>query len=177
MHLKYFKNEILPLKDKLFRYALSYIKDKTESEDIVQEVFIRLSRIKDLKERFPPGKRSNVSYLFSIAHNLIIDRERSKKVKRAHLEQYRNEKMDSEETVSLETVVLAQEDLQRIKIVIMNLKPNWRKAFILNRFKFKTYREISIEMNVSVKQIEKYMKSALIKIREAAIDDKTVEQE
>ena len=47
MHLEYFKNEIFPLKDKLFRYAYSLLKDRAEAEDVVQEVFMRLWQKRD----------------------------------------------------------------------------------------------------------------------------------
>ena len=39
-----FRNDILPLKDKLFRLALRITLDRAEAEDIVQEAFIRIFR-------------------------------------------------------------------------------------------------------------------------------------
>ena len=44
MHLEYFKKKILPLKDKLFRYALNYLKESSVAEDVIQEVFLKLWR-------------------------------------------------------------------------------------------------------------------------------------
>ena len=40
--LEYFKKEIIPLKNKLFRYAISFVKDVDEAEDVVQEVFLKM---------------------------------------------------------------------------------------------------------------------------------------
>lgn len=36
-----FRNDILPLKDKLFRLALRITSDRAEAEDVVQETLIR----------------------------------------------------------------------------------------------------------------------------------------
>ena len=145
-----------------------------EVDDVIQEVFIRLSRLDDLDERLPPGGKGNVAYLFSVAHNLVIDMERRKAMIRAKMEQYRR---DEEGLVpdnpQPEALVLAGQELARVKAAIMTMRPNWRKAFILNRFKFKTYREVAEEMGVSVKQVEKYMKQALIKVREASVSTGT----
>ena len=37
-----FRNDILPLKDKLFRLALRITSDRAEAEDVVQETLIRV---------------------------------------------------------------------------------------------------------------------------------------
>ena len=42
MYTKYFESNILPLKDKLFRKALSITESVAEAQDIVQEVMMRL---------------------------------------------------------------------------------------------------------------------------------------
>ncbi len=140
-------------------------------DDVIQEVFIRLSRLENLQERLPPGGRINIAYIFSVAHNLVIDMERSRAMQRSRLEQHRLEQTDtSREAPAPEAIVLAGQELERVKSVILTMRPNWRRAFILNRFQFKTYREIAEVMGVSVKQVEKYMKSALIKIRDATED-------
>ena len=39
-----FRNDILPLKDKLFRLALRITFDRAEAEDVVQETLIRVYR-------------------------------------------------------------------------------------------------------------------------------------
>ena len=143
-----------------------------EVDDVIQEVFIRLSRLDGLDQRLPPDGKGNIAYLFSVAHNLVIDMERRKAMIRAKLEQYRQDEEGlTPDNPPPEALVLADQELERIKAAIMVMRPAWRKAFILNRFKFKTYREVAKVMNVSVKQVEKYMKSALIKVREAVVDN------
>lgn len=42
MRITEFKNQILPLRDKLFRLALRITLDRAEAEDIVQEVMLKM---------------------------------------------------------------------------------------------------------------------------------------
>ena len=42
MGLEDFNKRILPVKSKLYRFALKFMRDKQEAEDIVQEVLIKV---------------------------------------------------------------------------------------------------------------------------------------
>lgn len=42
MQLEFFKQNILPMKDKLFRLALFLLCNKADAEDIVQEAMIKI---------------------------------------------------------------------------------------------------------------------------------------
>ena len=63
------------LRNTIYRLVLSITSDSAEAEDIVQDVFERIWRIRDkvLNSTFPRA------YACRIAHNLAIDRERIKK--------------------------------------------------------------------------------------------------
>lgn len=145
-----------------------------DTEDIAQEVFIRLARMDELETRLSPSNDSNRSFMVAVANNLVLDFEKKKRVRYryAQSEQAQAHEDDSIQLGTPESISESREQLERMRDVIMNLHPCSRKAFILNRFKFKSYREISVEMGVSVKQIEKYMKRALTQIREAAAEFK-----
>jgi RNA polymerase sigma factor (sigma-70 family) len=60
--------------DALLRYVVHQLRDRDDAKDIVQEAFLRLwmklDQVDGLKAR---------SYLFSTAHNLIVDRSRRRK--------------------------------------------------------------------------------------------------
>lgn len=61
-------------RDTLYRLALSICGDSVEAEDIVQDVFERFWRARDkvLQAAYPKA------YICRIAHNLAIDRERTR---------------------------------------------------------------------------------------------------
>lgn len=141
-----------------------------DMEDVVQEVFAKLARMDDLAERLSPANQSARSFIFTVANNLALDMERSKTVRRKYLETLQQATVfeDAVSEDSPEALALASQELEAIKEVIVNLRPVWRRAFILNRFKYMSFPEIAVEMNISVKTVEKYMKKSLIQIRKAA---------
>ena len=65
-----FRNDILPLKDKLFRLALRITLDRAEAEDVVQDTMIRVWNKRDEWSQF----ESVEAYCLTVAKNLAIDR-------------------------------------------------------------------------------------------------------
>jgi RNA polymerase sigma-70 factor (ECF subfamily) len=56
--------------DKIARYIYTRIGDKSESEDLASEVFLKaLKSIKTYRDTGPPMQ----AWLFKIAHNLVVD--------------------------------------------------------------------------------------------------------
>ena len=141
-------------------------------EDIVQELFLRLARLEDLQARLPrePGRWR--SYLIAAANNLAVDLQRHRLVRRNYLETEQRHHPDNVHEASPEAIALTRQELHAVQQAITDMRPRWRQAFILNRFKYMSYRQIAREMGVSVKQVEKYMKSALIRVRDAAFNGK-----
>ena len=74
MSLETFKEQVLPVKDKLYRFALAMVKSEAEAQDIVQEVLIRIwNRRKDL------GQLDNLeAWCMRITRNLSLDKLKSK---------------------------------------------------------------------------------------------------
>jgi RNA polymerase sigma-70 factor (ECF subfamily) len=70
-----FKIEVLPIKDRLFRFAKRIINNLPEAEDIVQEVFIRLWKKRDHLIEY----RSVEALAMIITKNLCYDYLKSKK--------------------------------------------------------------------------------------------------
>lgn len=144
-----------------------------ELEDVVQDMYIRLANMDDLEARLPAdGGDRNRSFLFSIANNLALDLERKKNVRRKYADRHRAEAGDESElhTMTPERLAQVNRDMEWLKTELKNMKPTWRRAFLLNRFMHKSYRETAAEMGVTVKQVERFMKSALIHIQKAVVE-------
>ncbi|WIO74201.1 sigma-70 family RNA polymerase sigma factor [Porticoccaceae bacterium LTM1] len=151
-------------------FLTSVMGSSHELDDIIQEIFAKLAKEDDLIARLPTDRGKWCSYLFAMANNLVVDLARYKQVRQRFLkkEQHQLTEESAIEHASPERLALNREELERVKDVILGLRPRWRQAFIQNRFKHKSYRQIADDMGVSVKQVEKYMKQALIRIRESA---------
>ena len=141
--------------------------NQDDIEDVIQDVYIRLAKVDDLIEKVNRRNGSTRAYIFSIANNLVIDNAR----RRAIRQKYVNEKQrDSEEERANrdtpEDYIVAEQELERMKTVIMGLEPKIRRAFLLNRFRYMSYGQVAEEMEVPVKRVEKYISKALSTLKE-----------
>ena len=65
-----FRNDVLPLKDKLFRLALRITLNREEAEDIVQDTLIKVWNSRDRWQQLD----SIEAYSLTVARNLSLDR-------------------------------------------------------------------------------------------------------
>ena len=155
MHLEYFKNQILPLKSKLFRYAMSFTKNRPESEDIVQEVFMKLwQKRKDL------DKVQNIeAWSMTMTRNLTMDKLKSRRL-------YFNNLNTAENITSGEAapdLVLEQsESVLGIQNMIESLNEKQRQVIILRDIEGYTYQEIGEIMGID----QNLVKVTLFRARE-----------
>ena len=137
-----------------------------EDDDVMQEIYVKLSQISDLHKRLS-GRMSTVkNYLLQIA-NRHIDRARRSASRRAsdHISQI--EELHFTDLTSPERAYTNKAILERIELALGHLKQEHRQAFLLSRINGMSYREISDQLDVSVSTVEKYISSALREIRKA----------
>lgn len=142
---------------------------RLDPEDVAQEVFAKLARRGELLEAFKRGSVNRLPYLFSMANNLVADMERKLARQRKYVESVKHDRAVTDDVTAEtpESLVLAESDQQTFKAVIKALKPEWREAFLLSRFRHLSYPEVAQVMEVTVKQVENYISQALIKLRQA----------
>lgn len=126
-----------------------------EAEDLVQEVFVRLmarsaSEPVDNIERF----------LFKIAHNVLIDRQRHGQVEARVFRPVAAPREPACE-LSPERIVMGRQAVTRLVVGLRGLPPRTRKAFLLHRFEEMTYAAIARRMGVSVSAVEQLISRAL----------------
>ncbi len=140
---------------------------ETDLEDIVQDVFVWLAKKDDLLNSVSPQSGSNRSFLLTAANSMAVDLERRKAVRRQYGASQQDEARQRVMEITPEKLAEDRQQLEHVHNAILNMRPTWRKVFVMNRFEHKSYRQIANEMRVSVKQIEKYMSRALGEIRKA----------
>lgn len=138
-----------------------------ESDDLIQDVFVWLAKKDDLFKALSPESGSNRSFLLTVLNNMAVDMERRKVVRRRYVAERKEEVAQEVGELTPERVAGDREHLKRVHEIIMNLRPSWRRVFVMNRFESMSYRQIASTMGISVKQVEKYMSSALREIRKA----------
>ena len=146
-------------------FLLGRVRNKADIEDIIQDVFSRLARQKDLNARHHMEARQNRAYIFTMANNLIVDMERRKAVRSQYCVENQQNPAGKVYELSPDVVVVAQEQLSTVKEAIKGLKPTWRTAFVLSRFKHMSYKEISAVMGVTERQVEAFVARAVVKLK------------
>ncbi|MEQ9467898.1 MAG: sigma-70 family RNA polymerase sigma factor [Ekhidna sp.] len=131
--------------------------DAEQSDDVVQESFIRL-----WKNCTKVTLNTAKGFLYKIAINLSTSLKRSEKIHLNYRGQAVKVELDQE---SPEYVMLEKEFMDRLTDAIASLPDKQREVFLMNRVEKKTYKEMAELSGVSVKAIEKSMHKALLKLR------------
>lgn len=122
------------------------------SADMAQDAFVRLwNNCKKVTED------RALSYLFTIANNLVIDNARKEKTKHKYLSglTMNNETMDPE-------YLLRMSDFKnKLDGTIESMTEGSREVFMMSRFNDMSYKQIAEALNLSVKAVEKRMSLAL----------------
>jgi RNA polymerase sigma-70 factor (ECF subfamily) len=138
-----------------------------EIEDFVQELFTRLLAVERLEERMTEARGSVRSFLLTMAHNLIVDRQRKRQVRKAHAEAQRAIEVLRVEERTPERIVAAQLELETIKAVLLKMPLHWQVALVLQRLRDMSYEDIGLHMGVTVKQVEHYLRRGMRRIHKA----------
>ncbi len=145
---------------KLYRFSLSYLKSRCDAEEIVQEVFLKIWKI---REELSPDKSFD-SFLFTIAKNGILNTIRKEKSQKAYLNY---SVLYPEKNVLIDEELNFHELERAYQQAVNQLSPKRREIFKLSREKFLSNAEIADHLGISVKTVENQMTSALTGIRHA----------
>ena len=137
-----FRNDILPLKDKLFRLALRITSDRAEAEDVVQETLIRVWNKRDEWTQFG----SVEAYCLTVARNLAIDRSERKDARAVELTPDMEEA--SEASGPYERLV-NKERMALIHRLINELPEKQRLIMQLRDVEGKSYKEIAVVLSLT----------------------------
>ncbi|WP_066628277.1 RNA polymerase sigma factor [Labilibacter marinus] len=148
---------------RLFRFVKYALSNSEDSEEIVQETFLKLWKSHqdiDLDKSFE-------SFVFTIAKNQIKDFLRKVLSQKKYIESIILE--NSFESNQLEEIVNYRETDKVIRQLIGMLPEKRRTAFELSRFQGKTYKEISLLMNISENTVDTHIRKALGFLKEGFV--------
>jgi RNA polymerase sigma-70 factor (family 1) len=134
------------------------LKDKDESENILQEVFIALW---ENREKLDP-ERSLANWLFTVSFNKSINCK--KKILREELLCRQLELNAGYDTTNDAITREAQQQL--IEEAMTHLSPQKRKVFDLCKIQGKTYEETAKELGISKYTVKEYLTLAVKYVRE-----------
>jgi RNA polymerase sigma-70 factor (ECF subfamily) len=146
--------------DRLFYFAKSYLEDEDEAKEITQNVFFKF-----WKKRASLNIDSNLNaYLFRMTKNECLDYFKHQKVKANYHDVIQRERASLNQT-SLQDhpdLLLIESELEeKVNQILNELPPRCKQIFIKSRFEGLKYKEISSEMNISIKTVEHQIAKAL----------------
>ena len=146
----------------MFSLALRIIGSRTEAEDIVSEVFIKVwTRAGD----FEPERGSVFGWLATITRRKAIDRLRVR-TRRYEIELELAESLGTEETdPTARTALIDQERRLRVRLALGSLKTADRRALELAYFSGLTRQEIATRMKIPTGTAKAKIRRALFALR------------
>lgn len=144
-----FRNDILPLKNELFRLALRITTHREEAEDIVQDTLIK---VWNNRERWPEID-SIEAYCLTICRNLSLDRIKRHGNNHDSLEEENlPEKID--QTSNPYEKMLQKDRIELVKRLIDSLPEKQRSCMQLRDFEGKPYKEIADILGITEEQVK-----------------------
>ena len=144
---------------KVYFFALSYIKNKEEAEDIVQEVFFNLWKFRDqINENYVFSK-----YLFKITYNATCKKFRKEASDKKHLEEIFKYFTIEDNSTKLE--IEYNSLLETTNQLIEKLPTRQKNILLLNVEAHLNPDEIAQRLNLSKKTVENYLALAKTSLR------------
>jgi len=149
----------------VFGLARRVLGDAGRSEEIVQEVFVRLW---NEPERFDPERGSLRSFLLAQAHGRAVDLLRSDAARRNR--EGRDARSTAEAGYDVEHQVWDLAVADRVRGAVTSLPEDERRAIELAYFGGRTYREVAEELGAPEGTIKSRIRVGLRRMRDALAD-------
>ncbi len=145
-----FRNDILPLKNELYRLALRITLNPAEAEDVVQDTMIKIWNRREQWEQI----ESIEAFCLTICRNLALDRTRKMGNQHQSLEEDEVETPDNNFSSNPEEQAMLQDKISLVRRLINELPEKQRSVMQLRDFEGKSYKEIATIMAISEEQVK-----------------------
>lgn len=133
--------------NKIFHFAISILKSKEEAEEAVQNTFFTVWEKRRSIDPDQPFK----SFLFTVAYNIIMNIFRVR-VKEKRYREY--VLINASIFYDPEQILVSNDLLNHLDNIIEELPIRRREIFTLRQKEGLSYKEIALELNISVKTVE-----------------------
>jgi len=143
-----FRDDILPLKNQLFRLALRITLNRFEAEDIVQDTLIKVwNRRSDWEDI-----DSIEAFSLTICRNLSLDRIKKKENDNNSLEDVKG--VEPLSSSNPQDRMIQAERVNLIRQIVDSLPEKQRSCMQLRDFEGKSYKEIAVILDITEEQVK-----------------------
>ncbi len=161
-HIYESRNEMLqaviPIKDKLFRYAYSILGNKMAAEDVVQEVLIKVWNKKNDLQNID----NKEAWCMTVTRNLALDKLRKKKHYHEPVEAHY---AVADSAMTPHDRVQSQDTMTLIRQAIKELPHDQMQVIHLRDVEGYKYKEIADITGLSIEKVKVYLHRARITLR------------
>lgn len=143
-----FRNDVLPLKNELFRLALRITLNRAEAEDIVQDTLIKVWNRREEWNAID----SIEAFSLTVCRNLSLDRIRKKGNDNDSLEDVKA--ADPLASSNPQDRMIQTDKVRLIRQIVDGLPEKQRSCMQLRDFEGKTYKEIAGVLDISEEQVK-----------------------
>jgi len=167
-----FEDLVLRYQDRLVGFFFHILHDRPASEDLAQEVFLRIFRS---RERYEPSARFS-TWLFRIAHNVASNHRRgnSKRRELSLAAGYgSHEQLTTDTSLAEKSALMPSRQLDSLEMrevvrsAIDELSDRQKTAVILHKFEDMSYEEIGEIMGLGTVAVKSLLSRARIRLKEA----------
>lgn len=147
MSIQTFTNEVVPLKDKLYRFALRIVRNTQEAEDVVQEIMVKVWSKRDEWKSW----KNMEAMCMTMTRNLAVDRTRNKHRRTQEIPEGYD--MPAED-VSPEQAVSSKDMMHHLQLIIDQLPEKQKSIIQLRDVEGYSYKEIAAMLEISLNQVK-----------------------
>jgi RNA polymerase sigma-70 factor (ECF subfamily) len=141
-----------PLRLSLTRFFQRRVREASDVEDLVQDVFTRIvARDSDR----PVGNLGG--YVFQTAASVLVDRGRRRSSHHAAAHDQFDAEHHGNDECNPERVLSGKESLRAVTAALLSLPERTRTIFVLHRLEGYKHREIAEHLGISISAVEKQM--------------------
>jgi RNA polymerase sigma-70 factor (ECF subfamily) len=152
----------------LFRFVLRSVRERSLAEELYQEIWMRVI---EARGRYEPQAKFT-TWLYTIAHNRIVDHWRKKGLQVVALDQGEDPAIDPPASPSYEPekILQGKQGLERFTRALEALPPAQREAFLLHEEAGMSVAEIARATGANEEAAKSRLRYALSKLKEALAD-------
>ncbi|HEV2561549.1 MAG TPA: sigma-70 family RNA polymerase sigma factor [Rhizomicrobium sp.] len=162
----WFVRDVLPLEATLMRFLNQNWRNKSELEDLRQDVYARI--LENAEGGVPEHTKA---FVLTTARNLLINRVRREHIvpidAMADLEGLNT----VDDTPGADRVAIARDTLRRLQAALDRLPPRCREVVLLRRVEGLSRQEIAARMGISEKTVAAHMTSGMCALANFFLDN------
>jgi RNA polymerase sigma-70 factor (ECF subfamily) len=140
---------------KIYAFALSYLKNESDAEELLQEVFLKLWEVRSTLD----SSKNLKSFLFKICINLIYDSIRRKNIEQVYIDYSgRNNPLSGDNTWH---EVIYNDMYDQLQQLIAAMPEQRRLIFRLSKEEGLSNEEIAVRLNLSRRTVENQLYRAI----------------